>query len=88
MCTHTHICACVRTQTHTQKLGLFLQCRTVDPGVLLFEKQDQSNSADPGRRRKKRTYKEMTLTSAFTLIISLLDARETQVAQKLRSIHP
>ena len=31
---------------------------------------------------------EMTITSAFTLIIFSLNARRTQVAEKLLSIHP
>lgn len=52
MYTHTHMCTRVCTHKHTLWLGLFLLYCTVDPGALLYEEPDQSNSADPGRRKR------------------------------------
>lgn len=43
-----------RAPTHTLMFGLFLPSPTGNPGALLCEESDQSSSADPSRRKKRR----------------------------------
>lgn len=40
--------------TYTLTFGLFLPSPTGNPGALLCEESDQSSSADPSRRKKRR----------------------------------
>lgn len=81
----------MRTCTDTRARHSLLSC-TVDPGawskikvILLIQAGERDKY---GTKIQRENYRETTITSAFTLIISLLNTRKTHVAQKLLPIHP
>lgn len=51
--TYTYVHGRVHSRTHTEVWTLSPLLYSIDPGALLYEEPDQSNSADAGRRRKR-----------------------------------